>query len=60
MGLPGLALLLKGGSSIMKVDGSQLRVATRSGLGKGDRTVQQLDRGSPALKGLRPVSMCGC
>lgn len=36
VGLPALALLLKGGSSIMKVDGSQLRVATRSGLGKGE------------------------
>lgn len=57
--LKALALHM-GGSSVMKVEGSQLRAAILSGIGKGDRTVHQLDCGSPALKGLRPVSMCGC
>lgn len=35
VGFPALALL-KGGSCIMKVDGSLLRATTRSGMGKGD------------------------
>lgn len=44
----------------MKVDGSKRRVAVGSELGKKDRTVHQLDFGSPELKGLRSISMCGC
>lgn len=49
-----------GGSGTMKVDGGKLRGAACSGLGRGDRTVHQLEFGGPAPKGLRSISMCGC